>query len=79
MLGIEDSDEAWIMVYECPWKRVTPFTRWCASKYGHYKNGFLLRAGGVDDQPALYLDAMNIMDCEYNKIQNEMAEERAKN
>jgi hypothetical protein len=30
--------------------------------YRHYKNGILLNSGGLDDQPAIYLDAMELID-----------------
>lgn len=28
----------------------------------HYKNGFLINKGGISEQPALYLDAMELLD-----------------
>lgn len=30
--------------------------------FGHYKRGFLLKAGGVEDQPKYYLDLMATID-----------------
>jgi len=39
--------------------------------YWHYKNGILAFQGGVMDQPKIYLDAMQIIDSTYNRIQAE--------
>ena len=38
-----------------------------AELYGFYKNGFLLMAGGLQDQPAWYLQAMSVFDNAMNK------------
>lgn len=42
--------------------------------YGHYKAGQLFTAGGIADQPALYLDAMEIIEGAVNKVNAEKRE-----
>lgn len=37
----------------------------------HYKNGFLPEAGGICDQPNLYLEAMEFLEGTFNGINNE--------
>ena len=41
---------------------ITEFSRECLRLYAHYKNGVLLRAGGIYDQPRKYLQAMAVID-----------------
>jgi len=62
----------------CPWKRVTPFAKWCGQLFAHYRNGFLLRAGGIDDQPQWYLEAMSLMATEMNRIEAMKVKQAAK-
>jgi len=45
--------------------------------YALFKDGFLLEAGGVMHQPAIYIQAMRIIDSEVNKI-HEREREAAK-
>jgi hypothetical protein len=46
----------------CPRKLVTPETRAWLQIYSTYKAGFLLVAGGILDQPAIYINAMTTID-----------------
>lgn len=39
--------------------------------FNHYKSGHLAIEGGVMDQPALYLRAMEVCESRTNKIMNE--------
>jgi len=39
--------------------------------YRHYSNGFLMLAGGIQEQPLRYLDAMEIIDIEKQRIRDE--------
>lgn len=61
-------------VRRCPVKILTPFTRRCMSLYAHYKNGFLPNAGGIADQPAWYVTAMEILESDVVTIQHEQLE-----
>jgi hypothetical protein len=46
----------------CPRRVVTRESRALISLYNLYKAGFLLKAGGLLEQPAVYLFAMNAID-----------------
>ncbi len=46
----------------CLLPMITDLSRECLRLYRHYKNGVLLRAGGVYDQPHLYAQAMGLID-----------------
>lgn len=39
--------------------------------YGHYQKGFLVWPGGMFDQPAAYVDAMETLQATMNRIQRE--------
>ena len=41
---------------------VTEFSRECLRLYGHYKNGVMIEAGGLYDQPRRYIEAMTVID-----------------
>lgn len=45
----------------CPRQAVTDESREWLALYAHYAKGHLLRAGGVEDQPAIYLQAMRVI------------------
>jgi hypothetical protein len=38
--------------------------------YGHYANGHLYRAGGVADQPAIYMEIMRLIDGAVKEFRN---------
>ena len=44
--------------HQCLRKMVTPFTWYLLDLHKHYMAGNLAVAGGVTDQPAIYLEAM---------------------
>lgn len=46
----------------CPRKMVTEDSCYLLSLYSHYKAGHLLKAGGVSEQPYLYMEAMRVID-----------------
>ena len=54
----------------CPRRLVTADSDYLLSLYSHYKAGHLLAAGGLSDQPALYLDAMRVIDIAIAKARN---------
>ncbi|MGI9202673.1 MAG: hypothetical protein ACR2Q3_01615 [Woeseiaceae bacterium] len=41
---------------------ITAFSNDCLELYRHYKNGHLVVAGGLVDQPRVYLQAMGVID-----------------
>ena len=45
----------------CPRTLITKESQAWLDLYSHYVKGHLYRAGGVEDQPALYLEAMRII------------------
>lgn len=53
----------------CLLPMISDFSRECMRLYRHYKNGVLLRAGGLYDQPRAYIDAMGLIDG-YNPTKN---------
>lgn len=48
-----------------------PFLHHLISLYMHYKNGFLLKAGALEEQPAVYLEAMQFIGSRLNEIEYE--------
>lgn len=46
----------------CPRQLVTAESRAWLQLYSTYKAGFLLVAGGIFDQPAIYINAMTLID-----------------
>lgn len=49
------------MLPRCPSRALTKDTLSVLSFYSHYKNGFLPDSGGLLEQAATFLDAMNII------------------
>lgn len=47
---------------ECPRRQVTPQVMAWLSLYSHYAAGHLYQAGGIADQPALFMAAMRLID-----------------
>ena len=41
--------------------------------YNHYKNGLLPQAGGICDQPNLYLEAMEMLETTFNRLAGDRA------
>lgn len=46
------------------------------SLYSHYKCGHLLRSGGIAEQPALYVDAMQFIGARVAEAEKELMEKR---
>lgn len=46
---------------QCARRMVTPLSDYLLKLHHHYQNGNLAVAGGVTDQPGLYLDAMQVI------------------
>ena len=46
----------------CLLPMVSSFSDDCLELHRHYKNGHLLRAGGLTNQPRIYLQAMSLID-----------------
>jgi hypothetical protein len=63
----------------CPVNYVTPDVAAVLSCWSAFKNGVLPRAGGLLDQAATFVEAINILESELSKLQKEkFEEERAK-
>lgn len=45
----------------CLLPMITPRTQYLIDLYGHYKRGYLYRAGGIGDQPNYYNNSMSIL------------------
>ena len=56
---------------------LTPETLWLVRLWRHYRSGFLLRAGGLADQPNRYLEAMEILSGEVDRKQAEAMRRKA--
>lgn len=46
----------------CPRRLISDDTAYLMELFSHYKAGHLCAAGGLMDQPVLYLDAMRVID-----------------
>jgi len=46
--------------HRCVWKDILPVVSALADLYNYYKDGFLMRPGGLDDQPGWYIEAMRL-------------------
>lgn len=57
-------------IITCPWKLITPFTRYISELYSHYEKGYLLYDGAISDQPNWYLEAMEVFGNELTRIKN---------
>lgn len=55
----------------CPRRTVSDRSAFFLSLYPHYQAGHLLYAGGLADQPALYMEAMSVIQAETSSIQAE--------
>ena len=51
----------------------TPEVVWWVRLWNHYKAGHLWRAGGIEDQPNRYLEAIEILGAEFARVQNKEA------
>lgn len=55
----------------CLLPMITSMSNQYLRMHRHYSNGFLAQAGGVCDQPNLYLEAMELLDSTFNKIESD--------
>ena len=53
----------------CPFKITTTYSFNMLRAYMFYKNGYLPNQGGWLDQPAKFIDAVIVLDNEFNKSQ----------
>ena len=58
----------------CLLPMVTDFSRQLLKSYWHYKNGLLPLAGGMLDQPAIFGEAMEVIDAQVNRLNREERE-----
>ena len=56
----------------CLLPMITPLSHQLMRLYGHYKNQLLPFAGGLYDQPALYTEAMEIIDAHQARVLSEL-------
>jgi len=89
--GFEGNSEKWVHPYErnrgdfreqhtaCYANYINPDHFNYIAEYGRYDKGYLLKAGGTIDQPPKYLQAMQLISSEVNRIEKErMDAEKAK-
>lgn len=57
----------------CLLPMITPLSHQLMRLYRHYKNHMLPFAGGLYDQPALYTEAMEIIDTQHERVLSEQA------
>ena len=62
----------------CPFKLIDPVIWTYLKFYRHYQNGYLLEGGGIGDQPAWYVDMIDILESELSSIEKEKLDERRK-
>lgn len=53
----------------CLLPMITPLSLTMLRFYGHYKDGYLCRAGCLADQPAAYVEAMQLIDATVKQLQ----------
>jgi hypothetical protein len=59
----------------CPSKLIPPWAWRLFPPFRAWRAGFLLRPGGLSDQPRWYLEAMGEMDATMNRLEREKIEE----
>lgn len=55
----------------CLLPMITPLSHQLMRLYNHYKNQLLPLAGGLYDQPAVYTEAMEIIDAQQARVMSE--------
>lgn len=55
----------------CPLPMITPLSHQMLRLYSHYKNQLLPFGGGLYDQPALYTEAMELIDAQQARVLSE--------
>lgn len=62
----------------CFLPKITPASRALLRLHMHYRNGLLAQAGGISDQPALYVEAMELLERTFNDIELQRAKDQAR-
>ena len=62
------------VIDHCVWEDIPNWCREFAELYGHYQEGHLYRAGGIEDQPNIYLQAMSVMANAFEKARKKKHE-----
>lgn len=57
----------------CLLPMITPLSNQLLRLYSHYKNQLLPHAGGLYDQPAVYTEAMELIDVQQARVMSEQA------
>ena len=55
-------------IWGCPRRQVSLQSHGWLKLYPYYKAGFLLRAGGIGNQPADYVEAMGLIEGEVARV-----------
>lgn len=77
----EAGDRVTIFRQTCPWNDIDDDIYELAAMYRHYEKGHLLSSGGLEDQPAWYVEAMDCFTTAMNRWQADSmdrAREKAK-
>ncbi len=61
--------------YTCFLPMITPQSNELLRLFGHYRKGNLAFSGGLLDQPAAYIEAMELLDGTFAQIERERLEE----
>lgn len=61
----------------CLLPMITPFSWFMVELYGHYQNRLLPFAGGILEQPNIYLEAMKILESTFNRISREWPKQKS--
>ena len=80
MLGLdlthENGETKWRYEFEyCPVNYIQPYNRTWLGLYSLWRNGFLLDAGGIGDQPSKYIDVMQFVESLFNQHEKEQLEQ----
>ena len=67
-----------IVLDKCPANFITPDHLYALKMFTHYKDGFLPYPGGIANQPAALILAIQVIRGEYNLIEEKKAKKHAK-
>jgi hypothetical protein len=59
----------------CLLPMITPFSHQLMRLYSHYKNQLLPFAGGLHDQPAIWMEAMEVIDAHQARVLSEKSKQ----
>ena len=77
-LGRAGANQQVIELEKCPANYFTQDHFFLYSLYNHYKEGFLPKPGGILSQPAIYVQAMNIIKGEISRIEEEKHDKKTR-